>query len=172
MINNLMDLLRASTVKRFHIVNTARNQNLAEHQYNTAMIAGELASRIGYNSDGVVRVMVVALHHDAGEVRTGDIPSPVKKAMREKIGGAYDAALMEFEHPIMSMASEEILTIVKCADYIEAMFFLTEHRVGRHADAVLDGITANAMDYFDSCGAVGPLAAALWSSMQNTVYSE
>jgi 5'-deoxynucleotidase YfbR-like HD superfamily hydrolase len=111
---NIQDKLRASSVKRWHIVATSRTQSLAEHQWNVAMIVKELVRRHRPESVALRNQLVLdALEHDLEEVITGDTPTP------EKIrrGG-----IKENHH-----------LYVKIADVMEALMFIDEYGVGRHA---------------------------------------
>lgn len=166
----LHDILRAGSVKRFHIVNTTRVQTLAEHQYGVAVIASEIAHRMGFDASIAATVMSVAILHDAGEARTGDLPTPTKKRLRSMFGGDFDAALAEFDHPSAVVLPAQVKSILKCADYLESMVFLMEHKVGRHADAVMDDIMGDAFDFFERSGEAGRVSHQIWSDIRNAVY--
>lgn len=164
----LHDILRAGTVKRFHIVNTTRVQTLAEHQWGVAILACEIAGRAGLDDAAVARLALLSIVHDAGETRTGDVPTPTKKRLREALGSLPDEVMAQFD-PVLKV-DPELKTIMKCADYLESMIFLVEHKVGRHADVVMDDILTNAFAYFDSAGEIGRHANKVWSDVQNAIY--
>lgn len=164
----LHDILRAGTVKRFHIVNTTRTQTLAEHQWGVAVLACEIAGRAGLDSATVARLALLSIVHDAGETRTGDVPTPTKMRLREALGSLPDDVLAQFD-PVL-VVEPELKTIMKCADYLESMVFLVEHKVGRHADAVMADITSNAMDYFAGADRFGQVAHEIWTEIQNATY--
>ena len=74
-------LFRQRYIKRWGLMRNTREETLEEHAAETAMLAHALAS-IGneifgkrYNAD---RAVTLALFHDATEVYTGDMPTPVK----------------------------------------------------------------------------------------------
>lgn len=167
----LHDILRASTIKRFHIVNTTRAQTLAEHQYGVSVLAGEIAGRMGMEGDRCMMVMVLALYHDSAEAKTGDIPTPIKKTLRREVGAMFDNVLDQYDHPLLGYAAGDIKTILKCADYLESMHFLSEHGLGRHADAVMADILDDALAYFATAGRPGEIANQIWSELQNAVYT-
>lgn len=162
------ELMRAGSVIRFHIVNTVRHQTLAEHQYGVAVLAGEIAGRLGLPPAVVASLVAAAVVHDAGECRTGDIPTPTKRRLREKLGEPFDQVLDQFDVPVYLAGDSK--NILKCADFLESMIFLMEHKVGRHADVVMDDIMNDAFLFFDGCGSVGRVANQIWSDMQNAVY--
>lgn len=82
---------RMKYVKRWSLMRNSSDENLLEHSHETAMLAHALAV-IGneyfgkaYNPD---RIAVLALYHDATEVLTGDLPTPVKYA-NDELNRAY-----------------------------------------------------------------------------------
>lgn len=164
----LHDIIRAGTVKRFHIVNTTRIQTLAEHQWGVAVLACEIAGRLGWDDAAVARLALLSIVHDAGEVRTGDVPTPTKARLREALGSSADEVLAQFD-PTLDV-SKPFKAVMKCADYLESMIFLMEHKVGRHSDAVMDDIMTHAFRHFDLVGEPGRIANQIWSEIQNAVY--
>lgn len=124
------DMLRAQHVKRFHIVHTIKNQSIAEHSFNVAMIARRIAIEMGYDEDDVKTVMLAGLVHDLDEVITGDIPTPTK--IRAKAQGV-DLNNNGINVPYQCSGLEWVTRIVKVSDYIEAMSFMEENAVGMHA---------------------------------------
>ena len=144
--------LRACHVRRWHIVQTSREQTLAEHSFAVAVIAGTLAAAMQYKGLLHDRLKLAllqhALAHDLIEVRTGDMPTPFKRFL-EKAGGhgivekAEDLVDSDHSGAMRQMAGTEIETIVKLSDLIEAIYFLQDNGVGAHAKAVLDGLRMN-----------------------------
>lgn len=168
---SLNDMLRAGSVKRFHIVNTTRVQTLSEHQYGVAVIAGELARRMGFEPSIVAHTMALAIVHDVGETRTGDIPTPTKKRLREALGTSVDEVLGQFDSTYLdNEAPPWIKAVLKCADYLESMTFLQEHKVGRHADAVMRDISRDAAVFFNAAGDVGDHASKIWHEFMHNKY--
>ena len=123
--------LRACHVRRWHIVQTSREQTLAEHSFAVAVIAGTLAAAMHYKGLMHDRLKLAllqhALAHDLIEVRTGDMPTPFKRFL-EKAGGAgiVEKAedLVDSDHSgaMRQVAGTEIETIVKLSDLIEAIY--------------------------------------------------
>ena len=145
----LYDFLRAGHVKRWHIINTAASQSIAEHSYLVAIIAMHLCKDMGGELAEQQECAVWALFHDAVEIRTGDIPTPAKKLMRQvdyekpadnpDIFERIDMLLMP-EAPFIGGGepSENVLRCVKMADVIEAAHWIRENGMGRHAQIVAE----------------------------------
>ena len=144
--------LRACHVRRWHIVQTSREQTLAEHSFAVAVLAGSLAAAMRYSGlmhHGLqLKLLQHALSHDIIEVRTGDMPTPFKRFL-EKAGGvgvvekAEDLVDSDHSGAMRTVAGTEIETIVKLADLIEAIYFLQDNGVGVHAQQVLEGLRMN-----------------------------
>lgn len=149
------DFMRAGHVKRWHIVNTTRDQTIAEHQYLVAVIAMELFSKMGTYWGGYkteefspgqlwLALIVGALFSDAPEVRYGDYPSPAKAHVREMsnppdavdVFYAMDKALMPHLPYVGGDVPEGIARIIKMADVIEAAHWIAENKAGYHSEAV------------------------------------
>lgn len=141
--------LRASHVKRWHIVQTANSQSLAEHTYNVTVISGSLAAAMQWpgllHDSERLKLVMWAMNHDLIEVRTGDMPTPFKRAL-EDAGGKK--ALVDAEDRIdpdqagkaRLVKGTPIEMIVKLADQIEAIWWLADNGLGQHATEVLDGM--------------------------------
>ena len=115
----IQDRLRAQHVKRWHIVQMAREQSLAEHSFNVAQIAREISVRLDHSIQLRLRVVNAALDHDIEEVVRGDAPTPSKGKARYQITG------------VMTLGD-----VIKVADLIDAYIFAKEYAVGRHAGEV------------------------------------
>lgn len=117
-----------------------REETLSEHCLETAVIAHALAvlsnKRLGtaYNAE---RVALLAIYHDAPEIITGDLPTPVKY-FSEEIRSAYKevetvaarrllftlpADLREDYQPLLlaQPQEKELWRLVKAADKISAL---------------------------------------------------
>lgn len=80
---------RLRWIKRWGLMRNAIEENVATHSWEVATLAHALAIIRNRHFGGVVnvdRVATAALYHDATEVITGDMPTPVKyhsRVMRE-----------------------------------------------------------------------------------------
>lgn len=144
------ELRTAAIIPRWSVVWTLNKDTVSNHSFYVTMYAYHIAKLIRWNGDMSV-LMYAALVHDLDEVVTGDIVSPVKRAIiDEKISGPYILDKMTERMPIImkeldtvyernkgSSKDEEINAIVKAADRLDALLFLViEQRMGnRHVFA-------------------------------------
>ena len=74
-------LSRMRLIRRWSLMRNTSPENIQEHSHRTALLAHALATignvKFGRDHDAE-RVAFLALLHDAGEVITGDMPTPVK----------------------------------------------------------------------------------------------
>ena len=74
-------LSRMKYIERWSLMRSSRPENLSEHSLEVALIAHMLCvignARYGRSLDAE-RAALVALYHDASEIITGDLPTPVK----------------------------------------------------------------------------------------------
>lgn len=96
-------LSRLKYIERWALMRSASPENLAEHSLEVAMIAHALCVlgnvRYGRNLNAE-RAALVGMYHDASEIITGDMPTPVKY-----FNGEIRAAYAEVEQA----ASERLL---------------------------------------------------------------
>lgn len=84
-------MARMKYIERWALMNNARSENLSEHCLETAMITHVLCTlaRIRYNKDiDANKAALWAMYHDAAEIITGDLPTPVKY-FNQDIADAY-----------------------------------------------------------------------------------
>ena len=126
---HLRQKLRASHVKRFHIVETTKQQNVAEHSYNVWVFAEAICDVLGAGTCLYAQVTEYALHHDLPEVILGDVPTPSKMLV--------DMKRIETDiEPKSSPPNNTVRDIVKLADVMDAVVFLAMYGVGKHAALV------------------------------------
>ena len=119
---------RMRYIERWSLMRNSRPENLSEHALDVALIAHCLATlgnvRYGkhLNAD---RVALIGLYHDASEIITGDMPTPVKYANPE-IRDAY--------HQVEDTAQETLLDTLP--DDLRPVYqdILNPHKTSKDAD--------------------------------------
>ena len=119
---------RMRYIERWSLMRNSRPENLSEHVLDVALIAPCLATlgnvRYGkhLNAD---RVALIGLYHDASEIITGDMPTPVKYANPE-IRDAY--------HQVEDTAQETLLDTLP--DDLRPVYqdILNPHKTSEDAD--------------------------------------
>ena len=103
-------LARMKHITRWGLMRNSMRESLAEHSYETAVIAHALAvigaTRYQRNIDPG-HVASVALFHDANETLTGDLPTPVKY-YSPAIRDAYKAVEQEATLRLLSTLPEDL----------------------------------------------------------------
>lgn len=108
-------LLRASEVKRWHIVeHQGTPQTVADHSFRVCVLARRLLEVLG-RRDQVPQALDYALDHDADEAIWGDTPSPAKPPTPFPI-----------DAPLWKQA-------VFAADRLEAFMFMERKAIGAYA---------------------------------------
>lgn len=126
---SLEDMLAIPHVKRWHMIKTAREQNLAEHSFMVAMLAIKLTALMPYGCVNKGVVMELALLHDVHETEFGDIPTPTKKYFEgleaDWLVHGMESAFWVTRNamPPSSFASQKEANLVALADKLEAALF-------------------------------------------------
>lgn len=138
-------LARMKYIQRWSLMRTARPETLSEHTAETAQLAHLLCLLARARYGAPVRpeaVAVAALYHDAAEILTGDMPTPVKYKS-EGMLRAYRAIEAESLHTMRRMLppdiqpalapyldesglNEEERRLLKAADRLSAIIKCTE----------------------------------------------
>lgn len=74
-------LSRMKLINRWPLMRNVRTENVSEHSLQVAMVAHALAAIKNRKFGGQLnaeRIALLAMYHDASEVLTGDLPTPVK----------------------------------------------------------------------------------------------
>ncbi|PWU21441.1 MAG: 5'-deoxynucleotidase [Candidatus Rokuibacteriota bacterium] len=145
-------LARMKFIRRWGLMHNTYPENIQEHSLRVAMIAHALAvirNRLFRGRANPERVAALALFHDASEVLTGDLPTPVKyfnpgirtayqdieNVAKRKLFDMVPAALQEEYRPFLLGEGVERADweLVKAADRIAAYLkCLEELSAGNH----------------------------------------
>ncbi|WP_394392832.1 5'-deoxynucleotidase [Shewanella woodyi] len=102
-------LARMKLIQRWPLMYNIRSENVQEHSLQVAMVAHALAI-ISNQKFGTKlspdRAATVAIFHDASEILTGDLPTPVKYFNKE-IEAEYKKIEAIAEHRLLEMVPEE-----------------------------------------------------------------
>lgn len=112
-------LSRMKFIQRWGLMRNVRQENIQEHSLQAAMIAHNLAVIKNKLFGGKVdpeRVMLLAVYHEASEVITGDLATPIKY-FNPEIRKAYKDIEKVANERLFSMLPEELKP-----DY-ESVFF-------------------------------------------------
>ena len=99
-------LSRMKYIRRWGLMRNTREENLCEHSFETAILAHALVLIHNNEFGGTLnadRAATLALFHDAPEIITGDLPTPVKYYSRD-VRASY--ALVE------DMAQQKLLSLL------------------------------------------------------------
>ena len=103
-------MARMKLINRWSLMNSNDNENIAEHSMQTAQIAHAIAVIKNLKFDGTVnvdRIATLALYHEAAEVITGDLPTPIKY-FNPQIRSAFKDIEMIAGEKLLSMLPEEL----------------------------------------------------------------
>lgn len=139
---SLRHRLRASHVKRWHIVECTKVQTVAEHSFNVALLVEEICKILQADDEFKSRAMRYAIHHDVPEVVLGDLPTSVKSVFGDDAIDEVDKVSRELD-PFAHEDDLAIERIVKLADLLDSVIFLAQYGVGTHAAKVRDLIIRN-----------------------------
>ena len=145
-------LARMKYIARWGLMRSSRTESLSEHTADTAILAHTLcviARRELGAPESEVRpetVAVAALYHDASEIMTGDMPTPVKyktealrtaykslersaaqslatllpPALQEEMAGYLCGTVLTERERVLLKASDRLSALIKCIDEEQA----------------------------------------------------
>ena len=101
---------RMKYIDRWALMRNSRQENLSEHSLEVSMIAHALAvignSCLGKNLDSQ-KAAVLGMYHDATEIITGDMPTPVKY-YNKQIKDTYKDIEHQAAHTLLSMLPDSM----------------------------------------------------------------
>ena len=128
---------RMRFIQRWALMRNTAPENVQEHSHQVAVLAHALAVIRNEKFGGQVdpgTVAVAALYHDASEILTGDMPTPIKydnpaiqraykqveSVAEEKLLSMLPDDLREEFRPAITIPDENIRAVVKAADKLSA----------------------------------------------------
>lgn len=88
---NINDIFKTNYIKRWQIIETFKNQSIAEHMYNTTLLAYLIIKKLNIRLDinDKYDLIQYILMHDMAEIKIGDIPSTVEGIDKEKLNKEF-----------------------------------------------------------------------------------
>ncbi len=145
-------LSRMKYISRWALMRNTERESLSEHSLETAVIAHALAVLRNVRFGGGIdpgRVASYALFHDATEIITGDMPTPIKyyspqlRSMYGEVEHAAGGKLVsmlpddlqeEYRDLLLPDEDSEEYRLVKAADKISALIKCIEERKAGNAE--------------------------------------
>lgn len=143
---------RMKYINRWGLMRNSREENIAEHSLETAIITHllcELRNRRFGGSINAEKAVLTAIYHDVPEIITGDLPTPVKyydpeirdaykrveNAACEKLLSCIPEDLRDgYGEVLKEPEDEDIREIVKAADKLSALIKCIEERRSGNTD--------------------------------------
>ena len=160
-------MARMRFIQRWALMRNTAPENVQEHSHQVAVLAHGLAVIRKEKFGGTVdpgAVAVAALYHDASEILTGDMPTPIKydnpairKAYKE-VEAVAEQKLVDFlpeelrpiYRPILTAADKEVEELVKAADKLSAHIkCMEELKAGNNEFREAAAQTRRALEAYD-----------------------
>lgn len=165
---------RMRYIDRWALMRNTTRENIQEHSHMVAVLAHALALIQNRYYGGTVdpgKVVVAALYHDATEIITGDMPTPIKydnpgirsayqqveQMAADRLLAMLPDELTEDYRPLLTDGDPEVHALVKAADRLSAYIKCVEELKAGNLDfkkageQVLETLKANplpALGYF------------------------
>ncbi|OUN92884.1 5'-deoxynucleotidase [Pseudoflavonifractor sp. An44] len=138
-------IFRMRYIARWALMRNTRTENVEEHSYEVAVLAHALAvvgQEIFHKDVNPDRVATAALFHDAPEIITGDLPTPIKyfnpaiksaydqveAVAQDKLLGMLPHELTEAYTPLLRVEDPKVRCYIKAADKLAAWLKCLEER--------------------------------------------
>ena len=138
-------IFRMRYIARWALMRNTRTENVEEHSYEVSVLAHALAvvgQEIFHKDVNPDRVATVALFHDAPEIITGDLPTPIKyfnpaiksaydqveAVAQDKLLGMLPPELTEAYTPLLRVEDPKVRCYIKAADKLAAWLKCLEER--------------------------------------------
>ena len=165
---------RMRCVKRWALMRNTEEENISEHSHMVAVLAHALAvirNRVYGDSVDADRVAVVALYHDATEILTGDMPTPIKyynpeikesyrkveRVAEEKLLSMLPSDIRADYVPLLQNTDDSVRALVKAADKLSAYIKCVEElkagnmefkKAAEQTRAALEAMILPELEYF------------------------
>ena len=141
---------RMRYIPRWALMRNSFSENVQEHSHMVAVLAHALAvirNEVYGGSIDAGQVAVCALYHDATEIITGDMPTPIKyynpeiknsykkveRVAADKLISLLPVSLRDTYRPVLYEQDEDIRRLVKAADKLSAYIkCIEELKAGNH----------------------------------------
>ena len=158
---------RMRFIQRWALMRNTAPENVQEHSHQVAVLAHALAVIRNEKFGGAVdagQVAVAALYHDASEILTGDMPTPIKydnpaiRAAYKDVEAVADQKLLhmlpeerqDIYAPILTGPGGEIEQLVKAADKLSAYIKCVEElKAGNNEFREAAAQTRKALEAYD-----------------------
>ena len=138
-------IFRMRYIARWALMRNTRTENVEEHSYEVAVLSHALAvvgQEIFHKDVNPDRVATAALFHDAPEIITGDLPTPIKyfnpaiksaydqveAVAQDKLLGMLPPELTEAYTPLLRVEDPKVRCYIKAADKLAAWLKCLEER--------------------------------------------
>ena len=159
-------IARMRYINRWGLMRNTQPENIQEHSHMVAVLAHALAVIENEKFGGQVdpgTVAVAALYHDASEILTGDMPTPIKydnpaiRSAYQDVEAVAERKLLQMlppelqgvYEPILTEADPEIRQVVKAADKLSAYIKCVEElKAGNNEFREAAGQTLRALESY------------------------
>ena len=159
---------RMRYITRWGLMRNTFSENIQEHSHQVAVLAHALAlirrDILHLQGPDPDRCAVAALYHDASEILTGDLPTPIKyynpeiktaykqveRVAGERLLTMLPPQLRESYAPLVMESDEEIGIVVKAADKLSAYIKCVEEQKAGNTE--FDSAAKQTMDSLQAMG--------------------
>ncbi|MBD5098420.1 MAG: 5'-deoxynucleotidase [Clostridiales bacterium] len=167
-------IFRMRYIARWALMRNTRTENVEEHSYEVAVLAHALAvigRDVFHKEIDPDKAAVAALFHDAPEIITGDMPTPIKyynpdiktayrqveAVAQDKLLSMLPSELVPAYAPLVRESDPQVRRYVKAADKLSAYIKCVEELKAGNAEfkkaseqtlAALKGMEMEELDYF------------------------